>query len=82
MPPGISTRWRMRNSNTGYMLTLDEPQGGKLVRVWGGDNFEDVDWRRVPTMPNPWPPHDIVALVKIPATVASLATTVYKLIKL
>lgn len=82
MPPRVNTRRRVRSSNIGYMLTADEPEEWPIARVWGGSESKDIDGRRVPTMPNPWPPPDIVALVKIPATVASLATAIYKLIKL
>lgn len=57
------------------------PEG--ITRVWGSaGDFEHVSYKRLPRLPNPWPPSDIIALVKIACSTAGLAGVAYKLIKL
>jgi hypothetical protein len=55
--------------------------------VWGVFDDEESEAssarrRRIPCLPNPWPPSDIVALVKIACSTAGLAGVAYKTIKL
>ena len=55
------------------------PEG--ITRVWGSaEDFEPISYRRVPRLPNPWPPSDITTLLTIAATSASLAPFTYKFI--
>lgn len=69
---------KMRRSKKG--------SGVKLVRVWGGggDTSDDVDWRKVPRMPNPMP-DNIVSLLKLAGEATwltvPLAPFIYLLIK-
>lgn len=57
------------------------PEG--ITRVWGStEDFEPASYKRLPRLPNPWPPSDIIALVKIACSTAGLAGVAYKLIKL
>lgn len=57
------------------------PEG--ISWVWGSvEDFEPSSYRRLPRLPNPWPPDDIIALVKLVCSTAGLAGVAYKLIKL
>ena len=57
------------------------PEG--ITRVWGSaKDFEPTSYKRLPRLPNPWPPSDIIALVKLVCSTAGLAGIAYKLIKL
>jgi hypothetical protein len=57
------------------------PEG--ISRFWGSaEDFESTSYKRLPRLPNPWPPSDIIALVKIACSTAGLAGIAYKLIKL
>lgn len=85
----------------GPVFPLPLPAGGKVVpgkrgssgksgvgvvRVWGNFDRPKVrDWDKIPLMPNPWPPDDIVSLVRLVSDTAwmaaPLATPVYLLLK-
>lgn len=57
------------------------PEG--ITWVWGSaEDFEPTSYKRLPRLPNPWPPSDIIALVKVACSTAGLAGVAYKLIKL
>lgn len=80
LPPPISPK-AVVSKRGSYRET-----GGKITRVWGGFDTPNVrNWSKVPRMPNPWPPDDIVSLVRIVSDAAwlaaPLATPVYLLLK-
>jgi hypothetical protein len=83
------------------IFPLPLPAGGKVVpgkrsqsgksgvgitMVWGNFDRPKVrDWDKIPRMPNPWPPDDIVSLIRLVSDTVwmavPLATPVYLLLK-
>jgi hypothetical protein len=58
-------------------------RGLKQIRVWGDTgSMVYPKGRRIKKLPNPFPPEDIVALVKIVLSTAGLASVAYKTVKL
>jgi hypothetical protein len=92
---------KLVKARKGPVFPLPLPAGGKIVRgksgssgkpgvgitrVWGNFDLPRVrDWDKIPRMPNPWPPDDIVSLVRLVSETAwlaaPLATPVYLLLK-
>lgn len=96
-----SAATKQLKARKGPVSPLPLPAGGKVVpgkrgssgksgvgvaRVWGNFDAPKVrDWDKIPRMPNPWPPDDIVSLVRLVSDTAwlaaPLATPVYLLLK-
>jgi hypothetical protein len=60
--------------------------GAGMTLVWGNFDRPKVrDWDNIPRMPNPWPPDDIVSLIRLVSDTAWMAappaTPVYLLLK-
>lgn len=72
-------------SNRPPRLDSSTPKGTNvsMAYVWG--DFSDLssvrDWRKLPIMPNPYPPDDILGLLKLAGSTAGLAAPVFLLIK-